>query len=295
LPANIGQYIAEKTTIIEKTLAGYLTFTPDVPARLTEALRYIVLGGGKRIRPVLLLAAAELLGVPEAKVLPAACAVEMIHAYSLAHDDLPCMDDDGLRRGQPSCHKKFDEATALLAGDTLQAYAYEIIARECGHNGVEPQAALKLIEELGRASGLYGMAGGQMLDLSGARLALPDLQKMHERKTGALLEYAVIAPLCIIEAAPPVRTALQEYAAAVGLAFQIKDDILDVEGTAEDLGKKPGKDKKQNKNTYVNLLGLPEAKKLLRQETDRAYAAAEIFGRENKLLALARYLLERKN
>lgn len=292
---NIEQYISEKAALIEQTLKNYLEFTGEVSQRLSEAMRYAALNGGKRIRPVLMLAVMETLNGYVSQILPAACALEMVHSYSLAHDDLPCMDNDDLRRGRPSCHKQFDEATALLAGDTLQAYAYEILARESDKNGVEPRAILKLIKELGRASGIYGMAGGQMVDLSGVQLDLQGLAKMHENKTGALLKYAVTAPLYVAETTKPVRTALHKYAGAIGLAFQIKDDILDVEGTSKSLGKTPGKDAEQNKNTYVTLLGLEQAKELLRQETSKAYEAAEIFGSENRLMGLAKYLLERDN
>jgi farnesyl diphosphate synthase len=200
------------------------------------------------------------------------------------------MDDDDLRRGKPSCHKKFGEAVALLAGDTLQAYACELIARDC-----PPENALELLRWLNHASGINGMAGGQMLDLAGAARTLPDLQRMHALKTGALLKYAVTAPLCLTAAAAEQKQALHDYAAAVGLAFQIKDDILDAEGTAETLGKTPGKDAREQKVTYVTLLGLEQAKNLLAEETAKAYTSAKIFGRENILLALARYLLERNN
>ncbi|GBR76913.1 geranylgeranyl pyrophosphate synthase [Candidatus Termititenax persephonae] len=290
MPHKLAGYLAQKTALIEKALAYYLAFTPDVPPGLVAAMHYAVLNGGKRIRPILLLAAAELLGVDEGQIMPAACAVEMVHAYSLAHDDLPCMDDDDLRRGRPSCHKKFGEATALLAGDTLQAYAYEIVARDC-----PPAQALTLIAQLGRASGVYGMAGGQAWDLAGTARTLPELQEMHALKTGALLEYAVTAPLCLAQADAAVRRALHVYAAAIGLAFQIKDDILDAEGTAEILGKTPGKDVRGHKATYVTLLGMAKAKELLAAETTKAYQSARIFGTGNILLVLARHLLERKN
>ncbi|MDR1323375.1 MAG: polyprenyl synthetase family protein [Candidatus Margulisbacteria bacterium] len=290
MPPKLAAYLTQKTAVIEQALNDYLTFSPDVPRELAAAMRYAVLNGGKRIRPALMLAVAELLSVAEAKILPVACALEIVHSYSLAHDDLPCMDNDAWRRGQPSCHKKFGEAVALLAGDTLQALAYEIIARDC-----PPESALELIKNLGAASGIYGMAGGQALDLSGAVKTLPELQKMHALKTGALLQYAVTAPLCLAETTEQVRRALQDYADAVGLAFQIKDDILDAVGTPETLGKTPGKDAGKNKATYVTLLGLEKAEELLAAETNKACTSAKIFGKENLLLAMAQYLLERKN
>ncbi|GBR73577.1 geranylgeranyl pyrophosphate synthase [Candidatus Termititenax aidoneus] len=290
MPPRLAAYLTQKTAVIEKALNNYLVFPPDVPQELAEAMRYAVLNGGKRIRPALMLAAAELLRVAEPEILPAACALEIVHSYSLAHDDLPCMDNDDWRRGQPACHKKFSEAIALLTGDTLQAYAYEIIARDC-----PPESALELIKNLGAASGIYGMAGGQALDLSGAVRTLPELQKMHSRKTGALLKYAVTAPLCLAQADAATRQALRDYADAVGLAFQIKDDILDATGTTEALGKTPGKDAGGNKVTYVTLLGLEKAAELLAAETNKACASAKIFGEENLLLTMAQYLLERKN
>ncbi|MDR1998144.1 MAG: polyprenyl synthetase family protein [Candidatus Margulisbacteria bacterium] len=295
MPVELEDYIKEKAALVEEALRGYLDFAAGAPERLAAAMRYACLNGGKRIRPVLMLSVMEILNGYVSQILPAACALELVHSYSLAHDDLPCMDDADLRRGRPACHKQFDEAAALLAGDTLQAYAYEVLIRGCDKAGVEPRRILKLSKELSRASGIYGMAGGQMTDLSGAALALPDLQKMHERKTGALLKYAVLAPLYVAETAKPQRQALNQYAEAVGLAFQIKDDILDVEGTAESLGKTPGKDLDQQKNTYVTLLGLDKARELLRQEMSKAYEAAEFFGARNRLLDIARYLLERKN
>ncbi|MDR2431848.1 MAG: polyprenyl synthetase family protein [Candidatus Margulisbacteria bacterium] len=295
MQGELEAYIREKAELIEQSLRAYLDFTPEAPEELARTLRYAALGGGKRLRPVLMLAVTEALNGYVSQILPAACALEMIHSYSLVHDDLPCMDNDSWRRGQLSCHQKFGEAAALLAGDTLQAYAYEIIARDCDKAGVEPRLILKLIKELGRASGAYGMAGGQMIDLKNAPLDLESLQKMHSRKTGALLHYAVTAPLYLTETTKPLRQALHKYAAALGLAFQIKDDILDVEGTAETLGKTPRKDIDRKKNTYVTLLGLARAKELLAAETARAYEAAEILGVENKLGQLAHYLLERKN
>jgi farnesyl diphosphate synthase len=290
LPLELADYLAQKITILERALNNYLTFPPEAPRQLAEAMHYAVLNGGKRIRPALMLTVAELLQVAEAEILPAACALEMVHSYSLAHDDLPCMDNDDLRRGRPSCHRKFGEALALLAGDTLQSLACEIIARDC-----PPQSALELIKNLGAASGLCGMAGGQALDLSGAVKTLPELQKMHAWKTGALLKYAITAPLGLAQTDAATRQALQDYAAAVGLAFQIKDDILDAVGTAETLGKTPGKDAAGHKVTYVTLLGLEKAAELLAEETNKAYVSAKIFGSENLLLAMARYLLEREN
>jgi len=294
LPDNIEQYITKKAALIEQTLSGYLDFPDEVPERLAAAMRYAVLNGGKRLRPVLMLAVTELLNGYVSQILPAACALELVHSYSLVHDDLPCMDNDDFRRGKPACHKQFDEAAALLAGDTLQAYAYEIIARDCDRQGVEPRVVLKLLKELGRASGAYGMAGGQMRDLSAAAPDLAGLAKMHSGKTGALLKYAITAPLYLAETVKAQRQALNKYADAVGLAFQIKDDILDVEGTAESLGKTPRKDLVQNKSTYVTLLGLEQAKALLRAEIAGACEAAAVFGEDNILIRLARYLLERK-
>lgn len=293
---STSSFIADTAKLVEQELLRYLSI--KAPAeRLREAMQYAVMNGGKRIRPVLLLAVADVLQGERAQALPAACALEMIHSYSLVHDDLPAMDDDDLRRGKPTTHRQFDEATAILAGDTLQCYAYKVLIQGCRQAGVTAEKIVALLEALEAASGLQGMAGGQMLDLQNEnkKISLSELQQMHALKTGALLQLAVQAPLILFPPPPAIAEGLLTYARSVGLAFQIKDDILDVEGSALALGKTPGKDMAQSKSTYVTLVGLAEAKKILAQETAKAYAAVASFDRDNLLTGLAQFLLERNN
>lgn len=291
---DILTYLKTEAQLVEAELLHYLAKTGPA-LRLGEAMRYAVLNGGKRIRPILMLAVAEVLGVERKQVLPIACALEMIHSYSLVHDDLPAMDNDDLRRGKPTTHKQYDEATAILAGDTLQCYAFNVIAQGCREAGVPAERVLMAIEALSTASGQLGMAGGQMLDLQneGKQSSLAELTQMHSLKTGALLEYAVAAPLFIAQPKAVIVDGLMAYAAAVGLAFQIKDDILDVEASTAELGKTAGKDKDQHKATFISLLGLAEAKKALAVETQKAYSAVQEIDTTGKLKQLAQYLLER--
>lgn len=247
---------------IEKELAARLPSPDTEPARLHEALRYAVLGGGKRVRPVLVYAAGAALGIPESQIDGAACAVELIHAYSLVHDDLPAMDDDDLRRGRPTCHKAYDEATAILVGDALQVLAFEILA---GGPGLpeDPAVRLRLVHLLAAASGTHGMAGGQALDLAatGRRLTIDEVEKMHARKTGALIRACILmAAACAPHLDPAVHAALDEYAQAIGLAFQIQDDLLDVEGDPQMLGKATGADEAARKPTYPSVAGLEAAR-----------------------------------
>jgi farnesyl diphosphate synthase len=242
-------------------------------------MRYAVLGGGKRIRPLLAFAAGELTGAQPDRVARAAAAVELIHAYSLAHDDLPCMDDDALRRGKPACHIAFDEATALLVGDALQSLAFQVLAEP----GLTPDAAVQLamVHDLAAAAGSSGMAGGQAIDLQsvGKALKLPELEAMHVRKTGALIGVAVlIGARC----GAPMETASAErlgrYAGRVGLAFQVVDDILDATGETATLGKTAGKDARHAKPTYVTVLGLSEARTLAARLAEEALQLLSDFG-----------------
>ena len=242
---------------------------------LAEAMRYAVLGGGKRVRPLLAYAAGELAQAPPNVVDAAAAAVEMIHAYSLVHDDLPCMDDDVLRRGKPTCHVAFGEATALLAGDALQAQAFAVLGA-APLNDAGAACAL-----LARAAGVAGMAGGQAIDLAhvGHAMELPALETMHRMKTGALIRAAVrLGAACGRPLSTAEEAALDRYAGAAGLAFQVVDDVLDVEGSAATLGKTAGKDAASNKPTYVSLLGLAEARRRADALRDDAHAALACFG-----------------
>ena len=230
----------------------------DAPAGLGTAMRYGVLDGGKRLRPLLVLAAAQALGGAPEAALRAAVAVELIHAYSLVHDDMPCMDNDVLRRGKPTVHVQYGEAQAMLAGDAMQALAFEVLTPEAG---VEPALQARLVALLSRAAGHAGMAGGQAIDLAstGRRLDEADLRDMHRRKTGALLQASVLMGAACGHAEQAVWDALVDYGASVGLAFQVVDDILDVTQASETLGKTAGKDLDHNKPTYVSVLGLEAA------------------------------------
>jgi len=278
-------------TRVEQALVDWVPV--DAPAGLGEAMRYAVLDGGKRLRPLLVLAAAEAVQGHAAAALRAACAVELIHAYSLVHDDMPCMDNDVLRRGKPTVHVRFGQAQALLAGDALQALAFELLTPEGDEVPASMQAALCGL--LARAAGATGMAGGQAIDLDsvGRVLTEEQLQAMHRLKTGALLQAAVhMGASCATPALPAhTRAALDQYGAALGLAFQVVDDILDVTADSAQLGKTAGKDAAADKPTYVSLLGLTQAQALAAQLHTQAHQALDASG----LTALAplRWLADR--
>ncbi len=247
---------------INRALDARLPAAKLHPAKLHDAMRYAVLNGGKRVRPILTYATASTLGVPLEIADAPACAVELIHAYSLVHDDLPAMDDDDLRRGIPTCHRAFDEATAILAGDALQCQAFYILSHD-RHLIVAPDTRLKMIETLAQAAGSRGMAGGQAIDLAAVGQALDTvgLEDMHIHKTGALIRASVImGALCHAEIDDAVLKNLDHYGKTIGLAFQIRDDILDVEASTSTLGKTQGSDAARNKPTYPSLLGLAGAK-----------------------------------
>ena len=282
---------------IEHALAARLPAATAAPARLHEAMRYAALGGGKRVRACLVYAAGTALGVREKLLDAPACAIELIHAYSLVHDDLPCMDDDDLRRGKPSCHRAYDQATALLAGDALQTLAFEILATELAL-AAGPTQRLEMIATLARAAGATGMAGGQAIDLAsvGKKLAPEELQDMHARKTGALIHAAVrLGALAAESPYQSLLAALDTYGHAIGLAFQIADDVLDVEGETATLGKQPGVDQARGKPTYATLLGTEGAKAKAKALLDRALESLAPLGDNGAVLAaLARYIVERR-
>lgn len=266
-------------------------------ARLQEAMRYSVIGGGgKRVRPVLVYAAGRALEVDPSRLDACACAVEIIHAYSLIHDDLPAMDNDDLRRGRPTCHKAYDEATAILAGDALQAFAFEILAADESLQ-TSPQNRVNMIRLLAQASGSVGMAGGQAIDLGavGRSLRLEELENMHQLKTGALIRASVLlGAMCSSEATQQQLDALDTYAHCVGLAFQIQDDVLDVIADTETLGKPQGSDIEQNKPTYPALLGLDGARQRAKELHERALSALDGFGESADILRqLSAYIIER--
>lgn len=262
--------------------------------RVTEAMRYSALGQGKRLRPFLVVESAALFGVPRTRALRTGAALECVHCYSLVHDDLPAMDDDDLRRGKPTAHKAFDEATAILAGDALLTYAFDILSGEATHP--DAKVRLALISGLAKAAGVAGMVGGQMLDIEAeTRIdsGLSDIVLIQSLKTGALFRFACEAGAVLGGADPaPLRL----YAEKIGLAFQIADDILDVESTPEALGKATQKDKAAGKATFVDLLGMDEAKRRAAALVDEAIAAVAEFGEKSRVLAdAARFIVERKS
>jgi geranylgeranyl pyrophosphate synthase len=265
---------------IEAELAARLPSADTHPARLHEALRYSVLNGGKRIRPALVYATARSLGISESQVDGAACAVEFIHAYSLVHDDLPAMDNDDMRRGRPTCHKAFDEATAILVGDSLQVFAFQALAS--GHGlPKDPAIRLKLVEILAEGSGTTGMAGGQAIDLAaqGKTLLAAEVEEMHARKTGALIRASVLmAAYCAANLQLDVRQSLDRYSRDIGLAFQIQDDLLDVEGDSQLLGKATGADRANDKPTYPSAIGVEAARRRMQELHTSALQALEIIG-----------------
>lgn len=297
--STFKQTLAGYCQRVDAALERWLPQPQGPEARLQEAMRYSVIGGGgKRVRPVLVYAAGDALGVPQQQLDAAACAVEIIHAYSLIHDDLPAMDDDELRRGRPTCHIAFDEATAILAGDALQALAFEILAKDeslkCG-----PQIRLDMIRLLAEASGSLGMAGGQAIDLAavGKSLSLAELENMHRLKTGALIRASVLlGALCSREADAAKLQALDDYSRCVGLAFQIHDDILDVIADTATLGKPQGSDMEQNKPTYPALLGLEGARERALDMHRLALRALEVFdNRADTLRQLSAFIVERNH
>ncbi len=279
---------------IDSAFDAFLPVPQDSRARLVEAMRHAAIGGGKRVRPLLLTATAELFGVGRVPAINAACAVEAIHCYSLIHDDLPCMDDDDLRHGKPTVHKAFDEATAVLAGDALHALAFDILTQP--DTSTDPFVRAELVGCLARASGHDGMAGGQMMDMMAGEVAsdLQQVTRLQQLKTGALLAASVEMGAILGRLPPEGRGPLRAYARDIGLAFQIADDLLDVEGDAALAGKALRKDARQGKATFVTLMGAAKARDQARMLVDQAAGHLAGFGEEARLLqALARYIVER--
>lgn len=279
----------------EAVLDELLPAADIAPQRLHQAMRYTVLGGGKRVRALLAHAAGELCGAAPQKVDIAAAAVELIHAYSLVHDDMPCMDDDDLRRGKPSCHKQYDEATALLVGDALQSLAFQILSQ--AGLSADAKQQLDMVHLLAIASGSRGMAGGQAIDLAsvGQNLTQPELEYMHIHKTGALIRAAaLLGAYCADTDDAGHIHAITEYAQYIGLAFQVVDDILDTEADTATLGKTAGKDAQTNKPTYVTILGLARAKQLAREMYEQALQPLQPYGaRAKRLTQLAQFIMQR--
>jgi farnesyl diphosphate synthase len=295
-PHAFDDWMKGVQSTMEDALASCLPSARELPARLHEAMRYAVLDGGKRVRPLLVFAAGALFDADAGALARAAAAVEMIHAYSLVHDDMPCMDDDALRRGKPTVHVKYDEATALLVGDALQSQAFLTLS-EIG--GVADAAReLAMIRLLARASGSTGMCGGQAIDLAsvGLTLSLSQLEQMHRMKTGALLRVSVLlGALCGKSLAREEEAALDAYADAIGLAFQVVDDVLDATADSATLGKTAGKDAADNKPTYVSILGLEQSRSLAEKLRNDAHEALMPFGEKaRRLREIADLIVQRK-
>jgi farnesyl diphosphate synthase len=274
--------------------------TQDPEGRVVEAMRYASLEGGKRLRPFLVLQSSQLFSVARSCALNVAAAIEMVHCYSLVHDDLPAMDDDDLRRGRPTTHKQFDEPTAILAGDALLTKAFEVLA--LGGTHADPAVRCELVTELATASGARGMVGGQMVDLMAERglidgaMDVAAITRMHQMKTGRLISFSCVAGAVLGKAPKSLRHALSNYAHDLGLAFQIADDLLDVEGDTATLGKTAGKDEAAGKSTFVSLLGLDRARDQARMLADQAVRHLDVFDEKADLMRdVARFVVERKN
>jgi geranylgeranyl pyrophosphate synthase len=292
----LKDYVAFCQERAEQALEARLPSERILPQKLHQAMRYCVLGGGKRMRPMLTYCTGKTLGIAPEALDGVACAVEFIHVYSLIHDDLPAMDDDALRRGKPTCHVAFDEATAILAGDALQTLAFDVLANDTSIV-TTPAGRLKMIAALARASGSQGMVGGQAIDLEsvGKVINLAELENMHIHKTGALIRASVVmATLTKTTIDPEAASRLDQYAKCIGLSFQVKDDILDEESDTATLGKTQGKDKEQDKPTYPALLGMVGAKQKAQELHEKAVVCLDIFGPEADLLRdLSLYIIQR--
>ncbi len=292
----LKEYLVTSQERVEKALELRLPSNTVLPKKLHDAMRYSTLDGGKRMRPMLTYSAGKALGIAPELLDGPACAVEMIHVYSLIHDDLPAMDDDDLRRGKATSHVAYDEATAILAGDALQAMAFQILANDSSMQA-SSDTRIKMITALTKASGSQGMVGGQAIDLEsvGKKLTLPELENMHIHKTGALIRVSVqLASLALPDLDPAIATKLDHYAKCIGLSFQVKDDILDEESDTATLGKTQGKDQDNDKPTYPALLGLEGAKQKAQDLHEQAVASLADFGAEADLLRdLSLYIIQR--
>jgi geranylgeranyl diphosphate synthase, type II len=294
---DLKDYLKQRCQLVDQALEGFLPKAAELPASLHGSMRYSVFAGGKRVRPVLMLAACETVGGKVEAAIPAACAMEMIHTYSLIHDDLPAMDDDDFRRGNPTNHKVYGEATAILAGDALLTEAFILLSR--ADHGADPAARLKVIHEIACASGSRGMVGGQVVDMESEgnhEIDVATLSYIHTHKTGALIRASVRAGAILGGATEEGLDALTRYGDAVGLAFQIADDILDVEGTTAELGKDAGSDEARGKATYPALMGLEASKARAQELVQMALDALEQFDeRAEPLRQIASYIVKRKS
>ena len=282
---------------VDQKLADVLEAGHGVPERLLDAMRYSVLGGGKRVRPLLVYASGELVGATEEALDAVAASVELIHAYSLVHDDLPAMDDDDLRRGRPTTHRQFDEATAILAGDALQALAFEVLASDRAL-AARPQAQIKILAWLARAAGPAGMVGGQALDMAaeGQRIDESGLERIHRGKTGALIRASIMMPSELGNLSAEQRASLDVFARDIGLVFQIRDDLLEVEQDTATLGKNAGSDSGNDKSTYPSTLGVDGARRRAAETQQRAVGALRTLGeRSDALMWLSEFILNRSH
>jgi geranylgeranyl diphosphate synthase, type II len=296
---DLKTYLKEQIARVDKALDEYLPKETERPHSLHKAMRYSVFAGGKRVRPILMLAACQAVGGDTERAIPAACALEMIHTYSLIHDDLPAMDDDDFRRGNPTNHKVFGEAIAILAGDGLLTEAFKLISDPRFASGCDPAARLAVIHEIATCAGSYGMVGGQVVDMESegkSDIDLPTVQYIHTHKTGALIKASVVAGALLGGADQTKLAAITRYGEAAGLAFQIADDILDIEGTTEEIGKDAGSDQARGKATYPAVMGLSASKQEAANMMDEAFRVLEIFGTEaDRLREIATYIVKRKN
>jgi geranylgeranyl diphosphate synthase type II len=277
---DLKSYLQERCTLVDGALERYLPPEDELPVSLHRAMRYSVFAGGKRVRPIMMLAACEAVGGNPEQALPAACAMEMIHTYSLIHDDLPAMDDDDFRRGRPTSHKVFGEAVAILAGDALLTEAFILMSRQELATGVDPVARLEAVNEIARCAGSRGMVGGQVVDMESegqAEVDLPVVQYIHTHKTGALIKASVRAGALLGGGSLRQVEALTRYGEAIGLAFQIADDILDIVGTTEEIGKDAGSDQARGKATYPAVVGLAEARQRADELKTLAIEALSLF------------------
>jgi len=296
---DLKVYMKEQCARVDAALDRFLPRETVLPHTLHKAMRYSVFAGGKRVRPILLLAACQAVGGDTERAVPAACAMEMIHTYSLIHDDLPAMDDDDFRRGNPTSHKVFGEAIAILAGDALLTEAFRLISDPAFIGGCEPSGLLAVIHEIAACAGSHGMVGGQVIDMESEgqhEIDLATVQYIHTHKTGALIKASVVAGAILGGAAGQQLAAITRYGEAAGLAFQIADDILDIEGTTEEIGKDAGSDEARGKATYPAAIGLSAAKGEAQAMMDEALRALEVFGPEaDALREIARYIVQRRN
>jgi farnesyl diphosphate synthase len=293
--ADFKTELADNAQAVEEELDHLLMMDDRPESRLIEAMRYSTLGGGKRVRPFLVMASSQLFNVARNCALRVASAVEMVHCYSLIHDDLPAMDNDDLRRGRPTCHVEYDEATAILAGDALLTRAFEVLGQPATHS--DPQVRCDLVTELARAVGVDGMVGGQVLDLMAEHeaLTLPEITRLQRLKTGKLIGFSCESGAILGKAPEPARSALRAYAHDLGLSFQIIDDLLDVEGNADEVGKKTHKDDTAGKATFVSLMGIERARAQANMLAEQAARHLELFEEKaDPLRALARFVVDRR-